>query len=973
MVKNENKKTGKLLILGPPRLEIGGKTVRLETRKALALLAYLALNDQEYQRDTLTALLWPELAQSRARAALRRTLTPLKNALGPTALLTTRETVELNPEYSLWVDACAFEQGADAIAAHGHDAHDICARCFEPIETSIALYRGDFMEGFSLRDSAPFDDWQFYESDRHRRRLSAFLELLAAGLAGRGEFDQSLGHARRWLSLDPLHEPAHRFLMRIYTQKGDRSRALRQYRECLRILDQELGVSPLEETTRLYEDILENRFKPAGAQALPAKQPAPAVSSRAASETFLPFVGRRTVWQKLVTAYDAGRRSGRFVVVEGEIGIGKTRLVNEYIGYAQGMGGAALMAQCYEGEKNLAYAPIQSALRSGFIRPGEPDIQTSLPAVWRTEIARLLPEIGPSPDRIRDAADPGDPIIAQSRLFEAVRQTLAGFSTASAPAVLALDDLQWADSATIDLLAYLLRRLASLPLVILVTWRTENVPPDHPLQILSAEAVRTGAGSVFRLERFTKAEVGELAAQFTDAPTRVPDELFERTEGLPFYVVEVLKAGLETDRKEIPSGVREIQKARLTALDEAARQLIATAAVIGRSFDFKTLKNASGRSEEETVYALEDLLARGLLVEKSGDDLRPAGPQGEIRPLYDFTHQTIHAIVYEQTSLARRRLLHRRVAEALMAGSPSSPDQAGRIAHHLHRTGMDQEAAKYYRLAGDHARSVYANQEARQHYETALALGADRPDEIQEALGDLMTLRGEYRGAVRAYERSAALSPAEHLPFMERKLAIVHHRRGDYELAASHFQAAIDMLTTTQKDSEIHAMISIDRSRTAAQVGDFDGSRKFARTGLRIANKIGNAIVKSQAENVLGILSRKAGATAQARRHLENALASGADSLPARIAAVNNLALVHADEGNFEESIRLTREALDDCILLGDRHREAALRNHLADRLHANGEKTSAMEQLKLAVEIFAEIGTEAGELQPEIWKLTEW
>lgn len=965
-------RTANLLVLGPPRLEVNGDSVRLDTRKALALLAYLALNDREYQRDTLTALFWPELSQSRARAALRRTLTPLNNALGPGALLATRETVALNPEYSLWVDARAFAQGENALATHGHDPREVCDRCFEPLQTSIAIYRGDFMDGFSLRDSAPFDDWQAYESDRHRRLLARYLELLSSGLARRGDPDGALEPARRWLSLDTLNEPAHRALMRIYAQRGERTKALRQYRECLRILDQELGVGPLEETTRLYEDILENRFKPASVgrprrEPVQTSEPIPP-----AQDTLSPFIGRRRAWRDLSTALAASRRSGRFAVVEGEIGIGKTRLVNEFVGYAQGLGGTILSAQCYEGERNLAYAPIQSALRSAINQSGGPDFQAAIPAVWRDEIARLLPEISPPAGRARRDTIEGDPIVAQARLFEAVRQVLAVFSTPAAPAVLALDDLQWADSATIDLLSYLVRRLASLPVLILVAWRTEDVLPEHPYRNLHLEASRAGAGTLVRLERFTRAEVGELAAYYSGAPEEIRANLFERTEGLPFFVVEFLTAGLEPGHA-VPAGVREIQQARLAALDETARQLITTAAVIGRSFDFETLKTASGRSDEETVYALENLLARGLLVEKSGEDVRPAGPQGEIRPHYDFTHQTIYEIVYDQTSLARRRLLHRRVAEALIADAPAAPDRAERIAHHLHRTGMEPEAAAYYRLAGDHARSVYANQEALRLYENALALGAERADEIQEAVGDLLTLRGEYRAAVRAYERSAAIGRSEQLPYRERKLAIVHHRRGDYDLAASHFQAALDLLDREQKQSEIHAMIHIDWSRTVAQIGDFEGSRKLARAGLRTAKKTAIPVVESHAENILGILSRKEGDRRGASRHLTNALATAGDNLPARIAATNNLALALADEENFEESIRLTRSALEDCILLGDRHREAALRTHLADRLHANDQQAEAMEQLKLAVEIFAEIGMDAGELQPEIWKLTEW
>ncbi|HUF38369.1 MAG TPA: AAA family ATPase [Anaerolineales bacterium] len=960
----------RLLILGSPQLVVNGKTVRPDTRKALALLTYLGLSEQEYQRDSLTALLWPELTQSRARAALRRTLTPLNNALGPEALNATRETVALNPSFSLWVDVCAFEQTADQIAAHGHEPRSVCDRCFAPLAAAIALYRGDFLEGFSLRDSAPFDDWQFYESERLRRQLSTFLELLSAGLENRGELDAALLHARRWLSLDSLHEPAHRAMMRIYARQRDRSRALRQYRECLRILDQELGVSPLEETTRLYEDILENRFE--GAAPHPAG-PLPQVEGpRIYPEATVPFIGRRPVLERLTAEYKAAQRSGRFVVLEGEIGIGKTRTLNEFIGYAQGLGAATFIAQCYEGEKNLAYAPIQSALRTALNQPGSPNLRVLLPAVWRAELARLLPEIGHPPTHLPGLPSGEDPNVAQSRLFEAVRQALIASSSPASPALLVLDDLQWADSATIDLLAYLIRRLDPLHAVLLVSWRTENIPTDHPLRRLSSEGIRSGTGSVIRLDRMSRDEVDELASHFTNASTRVRKDLFERTEGLPFYVVEYLTAGFDADQA-IPSGVREIQKSRLSSLEETSRQLIATAAVIGRSFDFETLKIASGRGEEETIRALEDLLARGLLIEKAGDDPRPTGPQGRIRPRYDFTHQTIHQIVYEQTSLARRRLLHRRVAEALMAPGVSDPDRAGRIAHHLHLTGMEREAAVYYRQAGDHARSVFANQEALQHFETALALGAEEPDEIQEALGDLLTLRGEYRAAVRAYERSAALGPAGRLPFRERKLAIVHHRRGDYDLAGSHFRSAVEMLSEEHKDSEIHALIHIDWSRTAAQVGDLPASEKLARTGLRSAVRTGNRLVESQALNILGILSRKKGAGKTARKHLEKALDSAGDSLPARIAATNNLALVRADEGDYDGSVRLTHAALADCIRLGDRHREAALRNHLADRLHATGDQAAAMEQLKLAVEIFAEIGTDAGDLQPEIWKLTEW
>lgn len=962
-----------LFLLGPPRLELEGEILRPDTRKALSLLAYLALHDYEFQRDNLTALLWPELDQSRARAALRRTLTPLNHALGKDALLTTRETVQLNPEFSIWVDVRAFEQQIEACLTHGHAPDEVCERCEKPLETALDLYRGHFMEGFSLRDSAAFDDWQFIEAERLGRICTGVLERLTRYLAQESRFESAIKTGLQWLGMDPLHEPAHRALMQLYMLTGQRSQALRQYRECHRILDKELGVSPLEETTQLYEDILENRIKGTSREFLPAaatnRTP---ISVKQIPEAPIPMVGREEPWETLTTVYQRATGKGQFVVVEGEIGIGKTRIGQEFVDYAQHFGAVIFTARCYEGEKGLAYSPINAALRSALKPDQVALLNQSLAPVWRYEASRLLPELATPTQSLQDFSQ-ADPSGTQSRLYEAVRQIFAALCTGPTAGLLFIDDLQWADSASLDLLAYLVRRLSQLPLMIIGTWRPDYISPHDPLRSLYSESVRAGIGTLIQLERLKEKSVAKIAAHFKKNKPALVTDLYSRTEGLPFFIIEYLTAGPDDHSNTIPEGVREIQQTRFSGLNEAGRQLLTTAAIIGRDFDFETLRSASGRSEEETINALEMLLNRGMLIERIPDETAAGAALTHNLPQYDFSHETLHRVVLEQTSLARKRLLNRRVAESYLTQSQRIEENAARIAHHLSQAGQDQRAAEYFFKAGDHARKLYANAEALAHFQAALAHGHAEPARIHEAIGDLLTLRGEYKKAIFSYEKSASLSTEQALPQIERKLANVHHRRGDYERAASHFQTTLELLGNAGDATGLRALTNIDWSRTALQTGNIELSRRLAETGLELARESRDHPMESLAQNALGLLARKAGRLESAREHFNNAISAAQDQQSARIAALNNLALVFSDEDRYEDAIRLTRQALEACIRIGDRHREAALRNHLSDRLHANGQSEAAMVELKQAVEIFAEIGEESGDLQPEIWKLVEW
>src|SRR3712207_1228743 len=324
----------RVLLLGAPRIEHGGEPIEVDTRKAVALVAYLALTRRRHARDALAGLLWPEYNQRRARAALRRTLSSLGKARTEGWLEVDRESVELNRD-RVWVDVERFRELLAECRTHGHPETEVCPECLSPLSEAVALYRDDFLAGFALRDSAAFDDWQFFQAEELRRELAGALERLSRGHGALEEWEEAVSHARRWLALDPLHEPAHRWLMQLYAWAGQRAAALRQYRECVRVLEGELGVSPLEETTRIYEAIQENnvppppllaRERPSVPQTEDREREAALVDVPPVRPQGEPLVGREEEWGSLLRAYEEAATSGHVVVLEGEAGIGKTRL-----------------------------------------------------------------------------------------------------------------------------------------------------------------------------------------------------------------------------------------------------------------------------------------------------------------------------------------------------------------------------------------------------------------------------------------------------------------------------------------------------------------------------------------------------------------------------------------------------------------------------------------------------------------------
>lgn len=945
-----------ITVLGSPGVQADGVAVEVDTRKATALLVYLAVTGRPQSRDRLTGLLWPEYEQDKARAALRRTLSTLKSALGGRWVSADRLAVSLEAQ-ELRLDLRRFRDLVEQVDGHGHDVNEACAACAKALSEAAAVVTGPFLQGFSLRDAEPFEEWQSLEAEAVDREFAGVLDRLVRARVAVGDLEGATAAAVSKIALDPLDEPAHRQLMQVYAWRGMRSNALQQYRECVAILDRELGVAPLRETSELYEAINEGRVEAVGAREL--SQPSPG-GTEGGLQSY-PLRGRDAEWDALLQAHDSAR-NGMLAVLQGEAGIGKTRLARDFVQHAESRGALVGVARSHEGESGLPYALITDLL----LQVGDRAVAAGVPREALAEAARLVPglqgegEIGP-------IDDPG----ALTRFYEGIRQVLLGALSGDRPGVLLLDDLHWSDRASIEAFAYIVRRLSVTPLLIIATWRTEEVGLDDRLRRIAAEAEREGHATMIELGRLADEDVVSLVADSGLPRERVAElsqHLVEETEGIPFFVVEYLAVAVSGSAdREVPASIRDLLRSRVNLVGQTARQVLGTAAVIDRTFDFDTVWRASGRTELEVVDALEELVSHRLIV------ANPDAPAADVS--YDFSHDRLRAFIYESLSPARRRVLHRRVAEAftLTARGLSQSSVAALIARHLELGGNETEAARYRELAADRAREVYANREALDHFLAALSLGHPAPARMHAGAGDMYVLLGEYNKALNSYQAAAAHAAVEGVAAIEQRIGEVHQRRGDWDLSQNHFAAALESLGEAEEvaRSGLFAAMSFNCYR----MGAIEEAVDLAARALKAAGDADDLGAKAHAQNMIGILENARGEQDAAERALSDSLriADELGDVEGRVAALNNLALTARSRGDADRALELTLEALEICSQQGDRHREAALHNNVADLLHSKGQTDEAMQHLKQATATLAEIGDEPTGMLPEVWKLVEW
>jgi DNA-binding SARP family transcriptional activator len=751
------------------------------TRKALALLAYLAVEGGAHSREKIAALLWPESAGGQSRTTLRSTLALLRGALDEPAghLVATRDSLAFDRASVHTLDVQTLRAAARA-AGEPAQPDQIDAR-MRALRAAASVWRGDFLDGFSLGDAPEFDDWATLQRESLHRAAAMVCDTLSQLQIDRGELAQALEIAGLWVARDRLSETAHRRLIQAHAAAGDRSAALQAYEACRTVLANDLGIDPEPATMALAE-----RVRRRAEIYLPADRPSHTPGTLSPTQATLrpvAFVGRASQHQLLVAAYRAAAQgSVRATVLLGEPGIGKTRLVSEFLAWAGAHGADVLQGRAHETGGRLSYHPLIEALRRRFEAIDDP--RALLEQTWLAELGRLLPELLgrvahlPAPPQLPEAE-------ARTRLFEAVAR-LGHALAANAPLVWFVDDLQWVDLASLDLLAYLVRRWAALGTraLIVMTARSEeldgSVDSDAGTRVTLA-AWLAGLGreiplSELQLGPLTREDTGDLVRALI-ADRRSPEGpasggrwsvvetlrawLYEETGGQPFFLVQTIGALLERQALRqtetgawelrpparggpLPSGIRDLVQSRLSRLSAAAHLACTACAVLGDGCDFDQVRQVSGLHAPEDLPALEELLRRGLLVERDG--------------CYSFTHDTIRAAAYTEVSETRRRLFHRRALAALEEqGSP-----AAGLAHHALAAGLAEAALRHSLAAGDEAMRLFAVRAAIGHYEQAQTLYAAQARGAHErhTRQSRSMAPGIFLGLGRAYELISAWDQA---------------------------------------------------------------------------------------------------------------------------------------------------------------------------------------------------------------------
>jgi predicted ATPase/DNA-binding SARP family transcriptional activator len=324
----------RLSLFGTPRVERDGQDVTPGRAKAVALLSYLAVTRQPHERELLATLLWPELDAEAARNGLRRELSGLRAALGADLFRADRRHVLCSPEAVLWLDVAHFGAQIARTADHGHRDGELCSGCADALRDAVELYSDDFLVGLLIPGCAAFEEWQFFQREALRDQLALALRRLGDWHRRRGEHEPAIALARRWLQLDPLHEPAHRALMELYALAGRHSAALRQYQECVRLLDAELGSPPDAETVALAEAIQRRRVAPRSGDTPPTPaaasapdEPGAPPAHRPLPPPASPLLGREQELANLRGYLESP--NARLITLVGPGGIGKTRLAIE--------------------------------------------------------------------------------------------------------------------------------------------------------------------------------------------------------------------------------------------------------------------------------------------------------------------------------------------------------------------------------------------------------------------------------------------------------------------------------------------------------------------------------------------------------------------------------------------------------------------------------------------------------------------
>jgi DNA-binding SARP family transcriptional activator len=868
-------------LLGPQSVVWDGRALDIPRRQVRALLYRLATPLTPLPREHLYSLLWPDCPETTARRNLSHVLSHLHSLLpAPEVWLHTIDSVALSPEQT-WSDTVAFDEVSLTLREKPPR--------LEALAQAASLYRGPFLAGFSLPSSPEFDLWADLERGVWERRYLDVLAALVEAQAALANYHAAIESAQRYLAIDDLAEEMHRRLIMLYAAVGERGAALQQFERCTTVLERELGVDPLPETRAVYQNILAG---PSFSLPTPTLPP-PEWTTLPSLET--PLVGREEALRQLQQAYTSARAGqGSVVLIAGEPGIGKSRLLQEF---ATRLAAEAtiIVGTAHADEQSLPYGLLVEALATHLHTLDQTELCLEPPD--QALLAGLWPDLLTPLNEAPALASLG-PAQKQTLLFRALLRLLLHLARRQPPLLLCVDDLHWADESTLAWLGYVVRHLKTAPILLMGAYRPEEMAAVASLR---HELVRLGLLQELRLDGLSPPEIVQLIRHLSGQPRgaeKFSERLHRETGGNPFFVLETLRFLFETgllwqegtgwstavdettsayQELCLPSTIVEVVRARLARLSSRSQQVLQAGAVIGSQFEFDLIQAASGRAEHEVVAALEALQARQILTEQTGS--------------FHFNHDLIRAVVYHDLSYGRRHVLHRRVGEAL---EKLRPNRLVALAWHFERAETLGQAARYALRVGLAAKAVFAHAQARTQFERALTLLKQEASHLRDATAIEANLRLQLQ----------ALS--------ERGWVL--RLLGEMEAYARDLEQVADLAERLGDPSTL-AHLHWREAYTHRWFCHYAAARQAAEQGLRFSQRAAEPLLEALCLRELGMTAREIGDYQQAQLSLGQALQRFVDlgETVYQIHTLGNLSTLHFRQHEFERAIDLAQQALARC------------------------------------------------------------
>ena len=914
-------------LLGTPIVHHNQDRLSFRTRKTLALLVYLVVEGGMHSREKLATLLWPESEPDAGRATLRSTLRYLRQALDhttqgeiPPHLAVERDSLGFNFTSAYTLDLEEVEEGIRLPAEIEWDQVEI-------LDYALDAAKGEFLEGFTLPDAAAFDDWSSLQREHwHMKRVEIYDRLSRRQLQA-GRKNDAIRTAAEWIKVDPFQELAYQRLIRAQLAAGKRSAALETYRSCRQTLQEELGIDPSPKT-----DSLAQKAK-TGVDLEAAVHTPTERAEEVPRKIDTPLVGRQGEHQQLVETYQHVNRGGsRVIFLEGEAGIGKTRLAKEFVRWAGAEGADVLQGKAFESDEGIPYQVVVDALRPRVDHENAPE--DLLDDVWMAELSRLLPELRSRyPDLPRPTSEES---AAQMRLFEAVVHLFKALAD-RVPVVFFADDLQWADTASLDLLRYLTRRMAeeTAPVCLLFSLRSEVLAPvrtESTLREWVAGMARERDVKRLRLTSLSFGDVQDLVDQLFDADKNdvlqesftgsrgdVPSDdeeftradfgrwLFNESGGQPFYLSETIttlvdrgmlrwertaegdwrlrpdptlagrgkKSPWDVEDDFVPPAVRDVIQDRLSQLSPSSFNMLSAGAVLSREFTFDDMCRIAGIRQDEGLFGLDELRARRLL--ENVDD--------GLENYYAFSHDKIRDVVYTEAGNARRTLYHERAFRYLK----EKDARAASLARHASAAQLMGPAFHYALQAGEDAMDLYAVGVAVEQYQQAKQILEENPD-IAGEVG-----RGKQR---QLYERLGRALELDHN--WERAKGVYQdmlqrsREEGDSKMEVAALNELSDLAVQTHMDVDQASQYLTEARKIAEENGhkagiarmewclaqvkfysyDREGALEHGESALRLAREIDDQGLVALALNALGYAKHGPFPPSQLAQALEHAHAS---------------------------------------------------------------------------------------------------